>query len=220
MLGNNSSRRTSSRSARLSSSISHTVATRRQRPTAKIRLTDRPKSLRQTSAAKSSRKSPAKKSPQKSPFARRKKSSRLRLERPKLAAPEYSLLGILAMSCLCIAVSLITVASFDPARDAENAMSTLADDYYIEFLYPRSLGAHINDPATILSRYAETGLPSVRLNQLLLYNDGSHVAYTRYFDNKYYKCDIGHSFLTFYPVAPYGPRDYTVRYSADCEKVL
>lgn len=199
MLGKNSSRRASSRSARLSSSISHTVATRRQRPAAKTILKSHPELLN------------------KSP---RRTNNRLRLEPKKLSAPEYSLLGVLAASCLCIVAAFITVANFDPARDAENAMSSLAADYYIEFLYPRTLGSNINNPAPILSKYTESGLPSVRLSHLLLYNDGSHASYASYFNNKYYKCNTGHSYFSFYPVAPYGPRDYTVEYSPDCEKVL
>lgn len=99
-------------------------------------------------------------------------------------------------------------------------MSSLANDYYIEFLYPLTLGSHINDPAPILSKFAESGLPSVRLSHLLLYNDASHASYASYFNNKYYKCDTSHSYFNFYPVAPYGPRDYTVEYSPSCEEVL
>lgn len=213
MLGNKSSRRGSSRSDRLSSSISHTVATRRQRPAAKVRLTDRPELLKNPKARKTSTTS-------KKPTKTRKKSNRLRLEPKKLSAPEYSLLGILATSCACIIATFITAANFDPARDAMTAMASLADDYYIEFLYPRTLGAQINDPAPILSKYTEAGLPSVRLSHLLVYNDGSHASYANYFNNKYYKCDTGHSYFNFYPVAPYGPRDYTVEYSPDCEEVL
>lgn len=209
MLGNKSSSRASSRSARLSSSISHTVSTRRQRPAAKTILPDRPKLTRKT-FTKSKNPSPRKSA----------KTNRLALERKKLTWPEYSLLGILGASCLCIATTFITVANFDPARDAENALASLARDYYLEFLYPRTLGSQINEPAAILSKYTESGLPAVRLSQILLYNDGSHSSYTSYFDNKYYKCDIGRSYLNFYPTAPYGPRDFTVEYATDCEKVL
>lgn len=213
MLGKNSFRRATSRSARLSPSISHTVATRRQRPVAKIART-------LPSACSRSTKSSAKLKSRSQKSLKARAKNRLHLERPKLSAPEYSLLGIIAMSCLCIVASFIAAASFDPARDAESAMSTLAADYYIEFLYPRTLGSRINEPAAVLSKYTETGLPSVRLSQLLLYNDGSHAAYSHYFDNKYYKCDVGQSYFSFYPVAPFGPRDYTVKYSTDCEKVL
>lgn len=201
MLGKKSSRRASSRSARLSSSISHTVSTRRQRPAAKV--------YRQIPQR-----------PSKSKLQPRRVSNRLRLEPRKLSASEYSILGIVATCCLCLVAAFITIAVFDPARDAENAMSTLASDYYVEFLYPRTLGSHIDDPAPILSKYTESGLPSVRLSHLLLYDNGSHADYASYFNNKYYKCDVGHSFFSFYPVAPYGPLDYTVEYAPDCQKVL
>lgn len=220
MLGNNSTRRASSRSARLSSSISHTISTHRQRPTGKVRRSEHLSPLRKKSTKSSRKVSSKSASPLQSFLKKRRRSNRLRLEPKKLSAPEYSLLGILAVSCLCIVASFLTVASFDPARDAEGAMSDLASAYYIEFLYPRTLGSHINDPAPILSKYTETGLPSVRLSHLLLYNDGAHASYANYFNNKYYKCDTSRSYFSFYPVAPYGPRDYTVEYSPDCEKVL
>lgn len=214
MLGKKSSRRASSRSARLSSSISHTVATRRQRPAGKVHLATSSKksSAKQTLLSRKTRKD------RKTLKARA--SRRLHLEPPKLSAPEYSLLGILAASCACIIAAFVAEASFDPARTAADAMSTLADDYYIEFLYPLTLGSHINDPAPILSKFTESGLPSVRLSHLLLYNNASHASYASYFNNKYYKCDTSHSYFSFYPVAPYGPRDYTVEYSPSCEEVL
>lgn len=215
MLGNKSSRRASSRSARLSSSISHTVSSRRQRPAAKIRLSDRSQLSHQPARASQSK---TLKNTRKSLKARAK--NRLHLEPPKLSAPEYSLLGILAASCSCVIAAFIAEASFDPARTAADAMSSLANDYYIEFLYPLTLGSHINDPAPVLSKFAESGLPSVRLSHLLLYNDASHASYASYFNNKYYKCDTSHSYFNFYPVAPYGPRDYTVEYSPSCEEVL
>lgn len=219
MLGKKTSRRASSRSARLSSSISHTVATRRQRPTGKVSLTDRPapRSKKSTSA---SRGKPAPLSRQERKNLKARAARRLHLEPKKLSAPEYSLLGILAASCACIIAALIADASFDPAKNAMSAMSSLADDYYIEFLYPLTLGSQIDDPAPILSQFTESGLPSVRLSHLLLYNDASHASYASYFNNKYYKCDVAHSYFNFYPVAPYGPRNYTVKYSPSCEAVL
>lgn len=206
MLGKNPSRRASSRSARLSSSISHTVASPRQRPQA-AKTSARPQLPRQLSAK-------ALKSLQS------KRTRKTRPPRKKLTPSEYSLLGIIGTSAVCILSALIVSFTFDPAGAAEKAMSDLADDYYIEFLYPRVLGSHIDEPASILAKYSESGLPSVRLSQLLLYNDASHASYSTYFDNKYYKCDAGRSYFSFHPVAPYGPRDYTVEYSPTCEKVL
>lgn len=216
MLGNNSSRRGSSRSARLSPSISHTVATRRQRPAAKVHLTNRPSITRKKTTTTSTKK------PTRISLSRAKSqlTNRLRLEPKRLTTSEYSLLGILATACLCIITAFLTIANFDPARDAERAMSNLAADYYIEFLYPRTLGSQINNPAPILSRYAEIGFPSVRLSHILLYNNGSHASYASYFNNKHYQCDTSHSYFRFYPVAPYGPRDYTVEYSPDCLEVI
>lgn len=208
MLGNNSSRRASSRSARLSPSISHTVSTRQQRPQPSPTL-NRQFNSHHTRANLAAQRLKT----------RKQNHQRARIKRKKLALPEFLLLGAISTSAICIAVSLITVATFDPVRDAENALTTLADDYYIEFLYPRVLGSHINSPATILAKYTESGLPSVRLSQMLLYNNASHASYNSYFDNPYYKCDAGHSYLSFYPVQPYGPHDYTVKYVTSCEKL-
>lgn len=131
---------------------------------------------------------------------------------------EGALISILCICTICVSITVFANAQFDPERDAKEALAKLARDYYIESLYPNTLGNHINDPATVLSRFTETGLPLVRLRQLLLYSDEKRALYYQYLSNEYYACDTNLTTLRYIPYEPYGPRDYTIEYNYSCEK--
>lgn len=129
--------------------------------------------------------------------------------------PEFTLIGILVASVLLIAVSMLLQMSFNPRGDAEAAMEKLADAYYRGHLYPQLLDYQIDRPEK-LETYAETGVPTTYLRQLLDYNDSKQVVATKVFNNQYYQCDTNHTGVRYYPHAPYGPRDYTVKYFWSC----
>lgn len=135
----------------------------------------------------------------------------------KLSWFERAMLGIIVACIVCITVSLCAGAVFDPARDAKNAFEQLADDYYIEYLYPYVLGDQINDPAPILSEYQAMGFPIVRLRQLLTYDKTKTGEYLQKISNEYIKCDTNMTTIRFTPKEPYGPRDYNVSFQLSCQ---
>lgn len=128
--------------------------------------------------------------------------------------------GIICICALCVGISVFADSEFDPERDATEALEELARDYYIEYLYPNTLGTRINDPASVLSRFVDSGLPVVRLRQLLLYDDEHRIAYAHFFANEYYFCDTNLTTLRYFPFEPYGPRDYTIEYNYSCTSQL
>lgn len=130
---------------------------------------------------------------------------------------ERAMLGIIVACMVCITVSLCADAAFDPARDAQNALENLADDYYLEYLYPYVLGNQIENPAPVLSEYQQVGLPIVRLRQLLVYDKTKTGNYIQKLSNEYVKCDTNMTSIRFFPKEPYGPRDYEVTFQLSCQ---
>ena len=149
----------------------------------------------------------------------RARIARKKQKRSPMTWREFLFLGLVGTCILMVACSLILRSSFHPDKDAENELSRLADSYYIEYLYPHILGTQLNNPASVLAIYAESGLPNVLLRQLLSYNDNIHAESSRFFSNNYYECDTYSSRVRFFPVEPYGPRDYTVKTYLSCERL-
>ncbi len=130
---------------------------------------------------------------------------------------ERTLIGMISISAICISIALLIDFSFNPERDAEHALEQLAKDYYTEYLYPNTIRNQTSDPSKVLASYTEQGYPTVRLRQLLHYNDDAKIEMKKYFDNQYYNCNTNSTTLRYFPVEPYGPKDYTVTYSYDCQ---
>lgn len=132
---------------------------------------------------------------------------------------EATLLSMIGISAVAIVATFALSSIFDPVKRSEHELEKLADAYYIEYLYPRSLGKYLNEPETVLKDYVNQGLPAVFLRQLLLYDDGKNAGSVDAFSNSYYQCDANKTYVRFYPVEPYGPRDYTIKYGTACEKI-
>lgn len=127
-------------------------------------------------------------------------------------------MSLVGTSALMIAFTFIFSNVFDPAKVSEQEISKLANEYYIEYLYPRALGKYLDQPKIILKDYATSGFPSVRLYQLLSYNSNAHLDSLNVFSNAYYQCDTNATSVKYYPTEPYGPRDFTVSYDMACTK--
>ncbi len=132
---------------------------------------------------------------------------------------EITLLSSIGVCALTIVFTFIYTNIADPVKRSEHELTKLANSYYIEYYYPRVLGKYLYQPEEVLADYAAAGLPAVRLRQVLLSNDGKYSSSADAFSNAYYQCDTNDTYIRYYPVAPYGPRDYTVTYSTACEKV-
>lgn len=129
--------------------------------------------------------------------------------------PEWTLLAIVGIAVVAVTTATIKGVTYDPDKDAEKELQMLADDYYTLYLYPRLLGKN-QSPEKALSIYQENGVPTVYLRQLLQYNNGEHAASAPVFKNL--ECNTNVTGVRYYPYAPYGPRDYTVKQLWHCEK--
>lgn len=139
------------------------------------------------------------------------------MKQHKIEWSGWVLVGIVLCSALAIGMSLMTSALYmTPEEEAETMMKRLADDYYVEYLYPQMLGSLDADPKEVFERYAELGVSMTYLRQLLNYGDGSHAKYATYFEPV--GCDSNATGVKYYPVEPYGPDDYRVTYMWRCSK--
>lgn len=193
-----SSKRKSSSSNSLAKSLK-TTANKTKQITTKLTKTINSKASRKTTHTTSRRKSTKRKV---QPFSWR----------------EVTLMSLVGTSAAMIALTFILSSVLDPVKRSEKEITKLAERYYIEYLYPRALGDYINQPKIILRDYEKLGLPNVRLTQLLSYNNNSHASSLDAFTNPYYNCDLNATYAKFYPVEPYGPRDFTVTYNMVCNK--
>lgn len=148
-----------------------------------------------------------------------KTTSRRKPVAKKLSWSEITLLSIIGTSAVAIVFSFAFTAIFDPVKRSERELSKLADAYYIEYLYPRALGGKFDEAEAILKDFTVQGLPNVRLRQLLLFDEAKYASSAEIFSNPYYKCDTNKTYVRYYPIEPYGPRDYIVQYGTACEKI-
>lgn len=151
--------------------------------------------------------------------SRRTRTNRVIPAKPKrFSWREVTLMSLIGTCAVMIAFTLVFAKIADPAQRGQKELEKLAKAYYIEYLYPNALGSKLHQPEAILADYTAQGLPSVRLRQLLLYNNGKHADSVSVFDNPYYQCDLSQTYVRYYPVEPYGPYDYTAVYGTACEK--
>lgn len=149
----------------------------------------------------------------------RKSSASRKSPRIKLAWPEATLLSIIGTCTVAIIFSFVFTSIADPVKRSERELNKLANAYYVEYLYPRAVGGKFDQAEAILKDFSTQGLPNVRLRQLLLFNEAKFANSSEAFSNPYYECDTNKTYVRYYPVAPYGPRDYTVQYGTSCEKI-
>lgn len=121
------------------------------------------------------------------------------------------------ISAVMVGVSLFVTVYYNPEAEAKRKFEELATRYYEEYFYEKFTESI--DPAVKeekMKMYEETGLQPVLLRQLLLYQNGKYAEYKKYFEREGYKCDKNKTSAKFYPVAPYGAKDYTVKYEYSC----
>lgn len=131
----------------------------------------------------------------------------------RLGWPEWTLVGIVATSALAIAVVGISQLFSNPIKRAESELEMLADEYYTTYLYPRLLG-NSKSVDDAFQTYAELGVPTIYLRQLLHFDNNRYADSGKVFENL--ACDTNLTGVHYYPRAPYGPRDYDVTYLWHC----
>lgn len=143
----------------------------------------------------------------------RKAATRGGAERRGLAWSEWLLIGILAAATLAIGLALATQLLDTPEEQAKKELAKIADDYYVEYVYPQLTEA--GQKTEKLVDYATAGVPMTYLRQLLLYNNGEHQAQAGIFSAA--GCDTNATGVRYYPVEPYGPHDYAASFVWQCD---
>ena len=122
------------------------------------------------------------------------------------------------ISTVMVGLSLFVSIYFDSERVAERKLAELATTYYETYYHEKfmkTIDPDFKDEK--LETYGRTGLQPVLLRQLLLYQNGKYAEYKQYFEKDGFNCDKNLTSATFYPVEPYGPKDYRVEYKLECE---
>ena len=115
--------------------------------------------------------------------------------------------------------TIILTTFFNSEAIAHRKSEKLAKEYYEEYYYGRfieTIDESVFD--TKMKTFEETGLQPVTLRQLLLYQNGKNQAYKKYFATKDFNCDKNTTTAQFFPVYPYGVKDYTVEYKYSCQE--
>ena len=134
-------------------------------------------------------------------------------ERRRLTWSEWALMGIVLVAAVVIGLALSLQLMDSPAERAQKRLAAIADDYYVEYVYPRLTEA--GTQPELLAEYADSGVPMTYLRQLLLYNDGEHRDEAEIFEAA--ACDTNATGVRYYPVEPYGPHDYTASFVWQCD---
>lgn len=125
-------------------------------------------------------------------------------------------LALVLVAVFIVIASLAANFFLQPQNLAKSELAKLATDYYENYYYDR-LAAKKNPQklTEVLSHYSEVGLPSVRLRQLLLFDNQRHAKSIQYFTA--YQCDTNQTAVKYFPLQPYGKKDYRVEYTYACE---
>lgn len=135
----------------------------------------------------------------------------------KMANSQKIVLCLMITSAALVIFALIAFAYFYSDAIVKNRLSMLAQTYYEDYYYN-----NLTDNGTktsVLESYSENGLPMVRLNQLLAFDGHKYADFESDFVNSRYTCDLNNTTVKYYPVAPYGPQDYNVKYTYACSHI-
>ena len=135
----------------------------------------------------------------------------------KMESSQKIVLCLMITSSILVIFALIVFAYFYSDTIVKNRLSMLVKVYYEDYYYNNLTN---NDTKTnVLESYAENGLPMVRLNQLLSFDNHKYAEFESDFVNSRYTCDLNNTSIKYYPVAPYGPQDYNVKYTYACSHI-
>ena len=145
-----------------------------------------------------------------------KMNANIKRRNDSVMARRFVTIGVI-VSILMVGVSLFVAVYFKTETVAKRKLEELATMYYENYYYDRfmeEIDPELKDEK--LKTYEKTGFQPVLLRQLLLYQNGKYASYKVYFEKGEYKCDKNKTSVKFYPVEPYGPKDYTVEYNYSC----
>ncbi len=141
----------------------------------------------------------------------------IRRYRESDVARKVTFVGIV-ISSLMVVMSIVVSVFFNDEAVAKRKFEYLAKDYYENYYYERFMET-ISDEVfdAKMTTFSNTGLQPVTLRQLLLYQNGKNSEYKKYFDKKGFSCDKNSTTAQFFPVEPYGKKDYKVEFNYSCQ---
>ena len=146
----------------------------------------------------------------------------MKTKKSRKRKPDYSvktrkvMIIVVSALILLVVIALICGLVFNNEAETKRKLDAMANEYYEEFIYENLIhGAMAQDEIeSAMSRYVEQGFSSVNLRQLLLYDNKKNVK-----EGEFVKrfCDENRTSVKFYPIAPFGKKDYRVEYQYKCE---
>ncbi len=127
-------------------------------------------------------------------------------------------IGVVIISILAVAGYLFAANYFAPEKMAHRELEKISRDYYENFFYDNFVARLTGDQKQAeFEKYTENGFPRVYLRELFLYDNEKHADSKQYFKYQGYTCNTDQTYVTFYPTAPFGDRDYRIEYNYSCE---
>ena len=140
----------------------------------------------------------------------------IRMRNDPVFARKFVTWGVI-VSGVMVVVSLFVAVYCNPEAVAKRKFAELATTYYEDYYYGKFMETIAPEVFEEKMKVFETtGLQPVLLRQLLLYQNGKYANYKRYFERDGFVCDKNETSAKFYPVYPYGVKDYTVKYEYSC----
>ena len=125
-----------------------------------------------------------------------------------------SILTVIILSTMIIILVLLFMTFSDPERIIKSNIESYATDYYENHLYQEIATTSSSDSiAEIMQKYATIGFSPVPMRQLLVYSNNDQNEITSIISSY---CDIGDSYIKFFPNPPFGKHDYRIEYHYAC----
>ncbi len=136
-----------------------------------------------------------------------------KVDRIKHDAAQNIVLTIIVLCMLMVILAVLATMFFKPERSVSKKIEELAANYYENNLYKTIADSKPDSYTDVIKKYEESGFSSVSLRQVLLFNNEVKTS-TEKTITKY--CDENKTEVKFYPVSPYGVKDYRAEYKLSC----
>ena len=131
----------------------------------------------------------------------------------KFSLAQKIILIVIALTALAVVVATIFALNFNRKYQIEAKITDLAQAYYEDYYYPNIFGNDEARAGDFLERFAESGLTSVSLRQLLLSTPGVSEEEQNFLRGY---CDENITSVVYYPEPPYAHDSYRVEYDYSC----
>ena len=136
-----------------------------------------------------------------------------KVDRMKRDTAQTVILSVIILSMLVVILAVLLMHFTNPERNISRKIEELASNYYENKIFKSIADSKPDSYADVIKKYEETGFSPVTLRQLLLF-DSPVKTDTSKTINKY--CDENASIVHYYPVSPYGVKNYRTEYKLSC----